>query len=295
MLFHAAIFVRSQTLNEPIMRSRREIRRRRQDETTKKKDVIIDENLTPLQREILKTKHPFERNGMTNGKTLSALQKALTYCIKQEGGWATESHLVDFMLKNWKEITQISHQKFQQEPGLRLLHINTAIRKNGEYLFLRRSPNLVGINMIGSDDVTNDSDHADEEEEQIKEDEPILTHEPVHKLTFDDHVPFEERVFEIVRASRDGIPFDELVEYARDFANVSGWFAHLDVHMRVRACLLTYKVERHLSESPDHIWRTRISTSRVPVVACKRTEYEYLELDGLPVCQLYQLLHGNPA
>ena len=275
------------------MRSRRDVRRRRQDDTSKKKDLVIDDSLTPLQREILKTKHPFERNGMTNGKTLSALQKALTYCIRQEGGWATEDHLVDFMLKNWKEITQISHQKFQQDPCLRLLHINTAIRKNGEYLFLRRPPNLVGINTAGGEEIDTESEHAEEEEEQAKESEPEVRREPVQKMVFGKNVPFEERVFEIVRASRDGISFDEIIEQAQEFASVSGWYPHLDARMRVRACLLTYKVEKHLNESTDQVWRARVTQARVPVVACKRTEYEYTEPETLSVCQLYRLLHGT--
>lgn len=193
---------------------------------------------------------------MTGGKTLSALQKALTWCINQHDGWATEDQLVDFLVENWAEITAICKQKFHQEPGLRLLHINTAIKKNGEYLFVRSPPNLVGINRKGEVEKSDDDveEKYDEEEDSLgEEEEESMENVKPRIWNFPSNMNFQDIVIRIV-SEFNGIAFDKLAEIMEEYKNAPGIFPHLDLRKRLRGCLIDARILKRMQQRRDGQW-----------------------------------------
>ena len=90
--------------------------------------------------------HPFEQKGIT--KIISPVQKAMTIAIYQNNDWASEEQLVQFIAKHWDDIKFVSKQHFIRDPDFRLIHMNLAIKKNDQYLFVKSpdDPTLISVN-----------------------------------------------------------------------------------------------------------------------------------------------------
>jgi hypothetical protein len=211
---------------------------------------------TAIQRQILNTIHPFER--LDGTKELSAVQKAITLCIRQHNGCTSEQNVVEFLRSNWKDIQAIAQYPFQQEPDLRLLHINMQIKKGGDFLFLKVPPDKLAVNDFGLPSDISSSNFSDNDDvKTIKKAESELSLKQMKSpqdsekggnceetQTVAESVgEFEKRLFErIQRAGVHGIEEKVLVNEAESFAKVSGGFKHLELPRRVRAALLTMKL-----------------------------------------------------
>jgi hypothetical protein len=180
---------------------------------------------------------------MTNGKELSAVQKAMTLCIRDHGGWATEQQLVDFFVEHWKEIVAISRKVFQQEPGMRLLHVNTHIRRNWELLFIKKDPDMFGVNDMGREFTQSELELSSNEtyEEEEDENEDSSDSETLSECGSEAEGSFDDRLLGLIRTADSGISEARLVQEAAAFADAGGSFPHLQLPRRVRACLLSLK------------------------------------------------------
>jgi hypothetical protein len=229
---------------------------------------------TTLQRQILNTLHPLERLGRSG--ELSAVQKAITLCISLHNGCASEQVIVDFLSTNWKDIQSISKHEFHQEPGMRLLHVNTHVKKGGEFLFLKVPPDSLKVNDLGilpenlphnsseSHSESKSENDEESEEEDVNESEKRSESTEIGDLAENSEEEelfvrpagsergsvienpaqeFECRLFELIqKADVKGIEEKVIVEEAVSFANAPGDFEHLELPRRVRAALLTMKL-----------------------------------------------------
>jgi hypothetical protein len=287
----------------------------------KGEDVIKRPN--SFQREILRTQHPFERNGMTSGKKLSVLQKAMTYYIMKNGPWVSEDALVKFLTDNWDEIMQISPQKFAWGPGLRILRAQTVKRKNGELLFPMNSAKQIGINTvrnknaIGADSESEGTEEGNENDwkEEEEESTPETPTEEKHAIVVDirpskkdvssrvdrnkndnqniakEDLPFEGRLLEYIENEKAGVSENVLKELMRKHSSAEGRYYHLPFERRVRACLLSLKTAR-LAFFDENIglWNKIPVKSRGLKIDYRHVPVEKYNVKKLNIDDLWRLL-----
>ncbi|OHS98873.1 hypothetical protein TRFO_34825 [Tritrichomonas foetus] len=234
-------------------------------------DVEEESELNTLQNQILQTKHPFELNGLTDGKPVSVIQKAITYFINKNKGWATEKKIFQFFIDKWIDILQISKKRFQNSPKLRLLHINLSTKKKGQYLFVRlnSSSSLYRVNAgiggdvpevleehrledanqsseeedeSGNEYPNNQSEKNDQNSSQYSEEEDEDANDDVENPDESDSLPFEELILKLLRDSEKPLLESEIVKKMSPYNTRNGHFMNLKVNLRVRACLINLKI-----------------------------------------------------
>lgn len=241
-----------------------------------------DVELNNLQNHILQTKHPFETNGLTDGKPVSIIQKVITYFINKSGGWAHERKIFQFLNENWADITQISKKRFQNKPKPRLLHINLSAKKKGQFLFVKKSPTSLMYRVNSGEDgeipemtegqsKEEENDNFEEEDEYIEtdnennkgdsqtceeEDDPNDVIETLEAETS----TFESTLIQFLQSADRPLAESEIVKKAIPYASLQGMYQDLKIEWRVRACLLTLKTshEVFVDESGDEdLWSIR--------------------------------------
>ena len=230
--------------------------------------------MNKLQNQIMMVNHPFESNGLTDGKPISVLQKSIIYFINNNGGWASDLQIFDFLSQHWSEIMQLSNKRFQLKLRLRLLHINLSAKKKGFYMFIRRDPNsmLYRVNkgkepqemdnidpISDSQDETNqdyqnsseNNSSEDENSENSDKDQDGLNIDMSHRM------PFENIIVHYINNHPNGVNERTLIQKLASFENCHGLYQNLNLRMRVRACLIHKKLlkEIYLKENGDErLW-----------------------------------------
>jgi hypothetical protein len=257
------------------------------------------------------------------GLDLTALQKALTYCIELHSGCATEQQLVDFMISNWQDIQGISKHTFQQDPGMRLLRVNTRLTKHGDFLFLKVPPDKFRLNDPGdfvgerthqSSDTNEDGNGIDKYESGASARDSEPAHGPDSDLgpdseedgdeggyIWDDKesppnveagLDFEDRLLEsVTNAELKGIEEKVLIREAVSFASVPGQFEYLELPKRMRAVLLSLKLAgRIFWDSGSKLWTREPIRKRLEMLY--RLERDVIGKGALVISQpeLYEKL-----
>lgn len=168
--------------------------------------------------EICQCLHPFEESGLVSDGTISPIQKAITYCMKNLGGWATDEQILAFFRKYWSAIVESCDHNYKQIPDKRVLHINYAIQKERRALFVKcpTDPNKWGPNTM---------DNAIEE--------------PVYSYPQEDS--FQHQVLSILRKYPEGMTLEELLEECKEMDKSYGLFANVDINERIKLSLYSLK------------------------------------------------------
>jgi hypothetical protein len=208
-------------------------------------DEPSDPDLTPLQKKILATKHPLEMRANSSKRPSLPLQRAITFFLRESGGQATENEVLEFIQTNWGEIQGISVPPFQQDPGLRLLHVQLAVKRDGKYLFMRGPGDCIALNSQGIEVVRHfqpSSRSKQTDTAKVSDKEPLK--------------PFDEKLMEFLCCNPPGLTTEDLLRYLSKYKEAPGPFCHLDLPRRIRACLLTKKQEKIITFLEDQkVWR----------------------------------------
>ena len=82
-------------------------------------------------REIDEVQHPFVATGEISPSRFNNVQKAITYCILRNGGSCPGEYIVRFLNDHWGYLNANRQKPLEQRPDMRILHINTAVKKDG--------------------------------------------------------------------------------------------------------------------------------------------------------------------
>ena len=203
-----------------------------QDEEDHGSDKVIDE--------ILSTQHPFEVAGICGSKGLSPVQKAITYVMKNNNGYATDDEILAFLRKHWSQIMLKSDRQSRQPPDKRILHINYSIQKEQRFLFVRSpdNPNKFGIN---------------------NPEAPIETSRRIN----DQIISFQDRIIELLRISGDGMTQEEIIKSAQSFANVDGLYQNLPLKERVSKILNVKEALQEIKlDSVSNKWKIKYDNKK---------------------------------
>lgn len=259
-----------------------------------------DIELNNLQNHILQTKHPFEINGLTDGKPVSVIQKVITYFINKNGGWAHEKKIFQFLNDNWADITQISKKRFQNKPKPRLLHINLSAKKKGQYLFIKKGPNSLMYRINSGEDgeipeMTEDQSKEDENENYEEEDEYSdsdtenktdlqLGEEEDEQNELDgpdaEFSTFESCLIQILQNSEKPLTEAEIVKKATPYSNIQGLYQNLNIEWRVRACLIFLKINHEVfvdDNGEKDLWSLRPPIRHISTVLFLEDDFQPVE------------------
>lgn len=232
----------------------------------------------------LNTLHPFEETGKNAGKKSSPVQKAMIECIKANGGRATEEQLLESITKHWKVIKEKMERPIADEPSIRLIRLNLAVKKRGRRLFLRdpQDSNYWTLNSkprkiskrrrARSLDPSPDSDSEEENEEEKKKEifetqifesqeerlkklKSLLTRRKndgsewvMPENTFELHL--EQYMKKVGRK----VTLNEAIEALSEYEGVEGLFHFLPHARRVFACLVALKWENQVLKDEEGKW-----------------------------------------
>ena len=247
-----------------------------------------DVELNSLQNHILQTKHPFELNGLTDNKPISVLQKAITYFIKKNGGWANENKIFQFLNDKWTDIMQISKKHFQNKPKVRLLHVNLSAKKKGQHLFVRRTPTSStfrinygdGINPSDLKNNAENEDSTEEEEYNYDKDSQYSEEEDESNEAWNnidpDSMTFETCIIKVLQANEKPMTENEIIKKVSPYSNQKGLYMNLNVNQRVRACLITLKISREvfvIETNGDDKWSLQIPVRNTETTLFENERY----------------------
>ena len=237
--------------------------------------------------DFMNTLHPFEETGKDAGKKSSPIQKALIRCIKDNGGSASEEQLLDYITKKWDIIMKYSERCFAEEPSVRIIRLNCAVKKRARHLFLpdpnkegnwilnaapRKIPirrTAITANYISSDsdghEAPNDdkdsrpngengNEHFDNGEQNTvvedDDDDNIITRLNIMKKN-----TFDYMVEMFVRERNDPFTLTEISNSMKEYENMPGIFSCLPLERRTKADLICLKSTGLLTfDSETGLW-----------------------------------------
>ena len=184
-----------------------------------------------------------------------------------------KEQLLDYITKKWDIIIKYSDRCFAEEPSVRIIRLNCAVKKRARHLFLpdpmkegnwilnaapRKTPirrTAITANYISSDSDTHDvqlcdnktpikeeivDDQLDNEKQNIvkneEDDDNILTRLNIMKKN-----TFDYMVEMFVRERNDPFSLTEITNYMKDYANLPGIFSCLPLERRTKADLICLK------------------------------------------------------
>ena len=217
----------------------------------------------------MNTLHPFEETGKDAGKKSSPLQKAIITCIKENNGSASEEQILEYIKTKWDIITRLSERQFLDEPSIRIVRLNCAIKKKGRHLFLkdptkpgnwmlnttlRKSPikrQTTSAKYISTDSDMVSSDDEEEEEkidytnksfktQVIESDDTTDSNAKMSQFYMKSYMKeetfeYEEEMF--IKNTKHKISFQDICQYMKPFQEMPGLFHNLPFERRVKACL----------------------------------------------------------
>lgn len=188
--------------------------------------------------------HPIEAAGMINNKELTPIQKAITFCIMDHGGSASENEILDFVTKKWKLINEKSIRQFQVKPCMRLIRLNLSIKKANQQLFLP-DPEKPGNMILGSYDPTV-AKHEDGTEDSHESPEIHSSSEEIQNSNVD----FTDELLSFMVRSKTSVKFDEILNFAKTLNCRIKLFSKLKFDRQIRAILISLKTQGLLYYNP---------------------------------------------
>lgn len=262
---------------------------------------------TTDDRDINNVTHPFVVAGIVDSKKFNALQKAMTYCILRNGGSCHADYIVKFLNDHWNYINSDRQKPLDKRPDLRILHINTAVKKEGMEIF-KKDPRCLDNFMCNAPKGfkassvlmptgrSRSSGGAASEKQQKAKDDKEEAKEETPK---EPEPSFEERLFKMLQEANEPLPLDEIVKRAEPFISEKGIFADLTGAKRVRAALIILKSRKRMSFAPDSgVWYAE--GVKLPTeVSEKEDEKEDdkpsidISISGLTLHELYTLVRSR--
>ncbi|OHT17073.1 hypothetical protein TRFO_41317 [Tritrichomonas foetus] len=262
----------------------------------------LHRHLTEEERDILKTVHPLEAAGLIGKNKLSAFQKAITYILLKNDNSVDEDKIVDFLLEHQNMINFGKKTPFKNPPDRRLVHINAAIKKDGQVLFESnpKHPNELMCNMPKKTSLNSQSDNknvghqinnnkenrsrfiirdikdAYKEKQRDNKEKPKDSKESKssnflkkdcksYYLTNSNNkpIPYEMQVLEIIKQFPKGATIDEIVTASENIINSPGAFMACPPQQRIRAILVILKSQNRVEKMQDNKWRFIVNGRKV--------------------------------
>ena len=255
-----------------------------------------ERKLTQFQQNVLVTKHPFEISGLVTGKGLTTVQRAMTFIISSHGGYIEEPALAETISRHVEEISAISDKKVPLEPSAKLIHSNIDARFKGKRLFRRiviGPTRLLLLNTPGASDNDSSDESPGSDRESGSEPEAVDLHAPDELGSGDDtnggddnddvqvldqeSVPiefpederFEDRILRVFRCRNGPLKTDIIREELADSKTCEGDFQMLDFAVRVRACLVRWKLAKRIAEVGPDVWEVTSRRNRADKLPLK--------------------------
>lgn len=213
-----------------------------------------DEEYHPVETKRVHSKgfldvvHPIEVMGNENTKFLTPIQKAITKCIMDHGGSASETELLDYVSKNWRIINENSVRHFQVAPCKRLLRLNLSIKKNNQQLFIpdkERLGNYRIANILPSETKNSIS------KEQDNLPTSIIENNLSKKITY------ESAILDFLRSSLKPQSFTEICNVVEKLDIDVYQYKNLSFKQRLRAILIGLKIKGYVYQIPiEDSWTT---------------------------------------
>lgn len=205
---------------------------------------------------IFKCKHPLEKvddresgDERSHGKvlTLTPIQKAITFCIQHNGGSATDDEILAFIHRFWSTIVAYSisidsGNNYQNSKIIdkRVLHINLAINKDNQPLFIKIEENRWKLNdtiptSASSSTTTSNSSYRPSTRSNTN-------------FYSRDSSSFQDKIMEILKNSKSqSLTIDEIINKATDFKDEDGLFQGSPLDRRVRCVLQIKRILKEVS------------------------------------------------
>ena len=256
-----------------------------------------ERKLTQFQQKILVIKHPLELSGVVSGKGLTTFQRAMTFIISSHGGYIEEPALTEIITRHADEISALSDKKVPLEPSAKLIHSNIDVRIKGNRLFRRiviGPTRLILLNTPGADDNESSEESPASERESGSEPEVIELgasddlgsgeegntednedgvqvlddQEPV-PIEFPEGERFEDRIMRVFRCRNGPLKTDAIREELAESKTCEGDFQTLDFAVRVRACLVRWKLAKRIAEVGPDLWEVSSRRNRADKLPLK--------------------------
>lgn len=199
----------------------------------------------------LEIQHPIEAAGMINNKELTPIQKAITFCIMEHNGTASEQEILEFVTKKWKLINEKSARAFQVKPCMRLIRLNLSIKKNNQQLFLP-DPDKPGNIVLGKYDPNaskSDEKSTENPDSQINE----SSSEDLNHIN--EGVDFQDELLSFLVRSKVAVKFDDILNFAKTLNCKIKLFSKLKFDRQIRAILISLKTQGLVYNNPfDDEW-----------------------------------------
>ena len=221
---------------------------------------------------IATTQHPFEASGILGDKSLSMIQKAITCCMRHNGGSATDDEIVAFMRKFWSIISESLEHQHRNPPDRRVVHINFSINKEGKPLFKKVDQTHWAPNDPGSTYTKRSAERYDKTDNS--------------HVVAKDLDGFQERVANIVKESPIPLSFDAILSASEDFKDLPGMFDELPLRSRVRAVLTAKKAACELDFDTDTQLWSKIGTASSIARRTRAEDTMPREIRGLKLKEL---------
>jgi hypothetical protein len=211
---------------------------------------------TTQESDIAKVVHPLAKGGVFPMKKFNCMQKAITYCILQNGGSVDERYIIRFLHDHWSFVNSDRAHPFKIAANLRLLHINTQARKKDVLLFLRDTQNSKSFICNTPDDMRNsgfDLPPVPESDQDSESEDTVASEEGSFDLGVRAPLGFDDRVLQAVQEAGEAT-IDDLARTLADRIDADGSFQELGGARRIRAVLIVLKSQKKVI-CVDGKWR----------------------------------------
>lgn len=214
----------------------------------------LDDNSGHELPDFLRVKHPFELAGIVK-KELSPVLKAITKCIMDHNGSASEVDIFKYINEKWEIISSHSPRLLQGSPTKRLIRLNLSTKKADAKLYLR-DPNIKGNYILGrvSEDHVIDTDDGvksetnDSKTDQDTKEKDSCNIEPIK-------FSIEDDILSYISDFKDGTMFHEILNHYKKNEFKSNLFGKLSLERQIRAILIVLKSKGLLYHYPEqNIW-----------------------------------------
>ena len=249
---------------------------------------------------IKRSRHPFEKDHFIESKSLTCTQRAITCCIQQNGGRATENEILAFVTDNWSILEKMGAKLATPLPDLRILRINLSVKKKSVPLFLctNTKPTEWMVNESHDEEMqqqknkpqkdAKEANESAEKQKGKKEEAKEISHASAKQpRTFNDMLilgeargSFESSVTDTLAKFPGGLTIDQLSKETEKIADCSGLFESLDHERRVRAVLIAKKAIGQVVEK-DGVW---FIAEDEDSIRRRLDEINSKKLDYLPQC-----------
>lgn len=209
---------------------------------------------TTDDRDLNNATHPFTVTGTVEAKKFNALQKAIIYCIMRNGGSCNADLIVRFLDDHWTYINSDRGKPLDKRPDLRILHINTSVKKEGLEIFKKdpRCPDNFMCNApkgfkASSALIPTRSRNSSSEKIRVRAETEEKPREPERPAT----PMFDEKLLSLLKAEGAPMSLDEITQKSESIINEHGPFAELSGASRVRAVLIVLKSRKRVTFSSE--------------------------------------------